>query len=132
MNTTEKCQFDFADDFEVYPGVRVEIDGFTPGRPSTGSKGGYCDPTDDYEPWEYDQARVIMTVNGTEIELKGEAAEKVLKAVKVRLDAKLDNFAAAIFQDAALRAADEKAMERAYDEARLLDDMTQVLFRKGA
>ena len=109
MKTAEKCQFDFADDFEVYPSIAVEIDGFTPGRPSTG--GGFTDPTDDFEPWEYEQARVILTVNGTEIELRGEAAAKVLAAVSVRLERKLDDMAAALFQDAALRAADDRAYE---------------------
>jgi len=106
MNT-EKCQFDFADDLEVYPELRVEIDGFHPGRPSTG--GGFTDPTDDYEPWEYEAAKVIINVNGTEIELPAETAEKVLKAVKSRFDAKMDDLAGAIFQDAALRAADDRA-----------------------
>lgn len=130
MNSAEKCQFDFADDFEVYPGVRVEIDGFTPGRPSTG--GGFCDPTDDYEPWEYDQARVIMTINGTEIELPEATAEKALKAVNVRLDAKLDDMAAALYQDAALRAADEVAIMQKYDEQQLQNDVEKILFAKGA
>jgi hypothetical protein len=127
--TTEKCQFDFADDLEVYPEMWIEVDGFTPGRPGNGNG---LDPCNDYEAWDYESKKIILKVNGTEIELPEETAARVLAAISERFEASMDDLAAAVIQDAAIRAADEKAADRMHDaaEKRFRDDIDDILFMK--
>lgn len=112
MITANDCQFDFYEDLDIIIDARVEVEGFSEGIPGNGNGN---DPANEFEPCGYNSAKIVLNINGTEIELEGEASEKALKAIDIRLQSRLKEKAAAIHQDRMIAASEERMRNRMED-----------------
>lgn len=123
MKRNRGCQSDFTikdEELDVFPEIRFEITNFRPARLapacSNPSSAAFSDPGD---PAEYDVEKVILTINGKEIEITGDAKDAIIEAVDCRLDNKIENIGFMAIQEAAIDAAVYK-----------YDDM--MMHKKGA
>lgn len=123
MKRNRRCQPDFTvtdEELDVFPEIRFEITDFNPGRPapacSNPSSLAFSDPGD---PMEYEIDRVVLTVNSTEIEITGDARDRILEAVGIRLENKIENIGLMAIQEAAIDAASYR-----------FDDM--IMHKRGA
>lgn len=126
MKRNRGCQSDFIiedEELDVFPELRFEITDFNPGRPapvcSNPSSPAFSDPGD---PMEYNIDRVILTVNGREIEITGEIKDAIIEAVDCRLENKVENIGEMAIEDRLLDIAIEN------HEAK----MEEKFHRKGA
>lgn len=122
MKNGNKKQEDFTielyDDLDVVIDGRIEVMNFKPERQAPACS-DHDSPrfSDDGDPVEYDVSKVILTINGKEIEITGESADAIYDAVEIRLTRKLQNIAEATMIDDY-----ENAMIDRYEE-RLLEKM---------
>ena len=106
------------DDLEIDIDCRLEITNFKPERQAPScSNPAAAAFSDSGDSAEYDIDKVILIVNGTEIEIDSVLANKIYDACEIRIDSKVNEMGEALIDDSY-----EDAMIEKY-ENNLLDKM---------
>ena len=113
MNKHRRCQSDLIelyDDLDVVLDCRIEVN-YDPGRPAPAATNSInfmdCGDSENCS-----QTRTILTVNGTEIEVDPETANRIFEAVEIRVKSKMKQRHEAAMLNAAIDKFDNKIFQK--------------------